>query len=152
MITDAFPRFHSTPSLQVLLLLATQWPVRTPVKLLEWSPVEALQFHFNTQSHWSSGSTVCFPSRGSADCVPGMHKLTMEPGFSCSHCLATALYTKVRLLTVQVVRCTWHGAVHNPAVTGCVQGCSQTLRMTMIRFSNRSRIYGVVKTLHKILI
>ncbi len=26
--------------------------------------VEALQFHSITQSHWSSGSTVCFPSRG----------------------------------------------------------------------------------------
>jgi hypothetical protein len=28
-------------------------------------------------------STVCFPSRGSAVCVLGMHKLTMESGFSC---------------------------------------------------------------------
>ncbi len=27
--------------------------------------VEALQFHSNTQSHWSSGSTICFPCRGS---------------------------------------------------------------------------------------
>jgi hypothetical protein len=45
--------------------------------------VEALQFHSTTQSHWSSGSTVCFPSRGSAVCVPGMHKLAMELGFSC---------------------------------------------------------------------
>jgi hypothetical protein len=26
--------------------------------------VEALQFYSNSQSHWSSGSTVCFPSRG----------------------------------------------------------------------------------------
>ncbi len=25
--------------------------------------VEALQFHSNTQSHWSSGLTVCFLSR-----------------------------------------------------------------------------------------
>jgi hypothetical protein len=32
--------------------------------------------HSNTQSHWSSGSTVCFPSRGSAVCVPGMHPLS----------------------------------------------------------------------------
>ncbi len=35
----------------------------------------ALQFHFNTQSHWSSGSTICFPSRGSVVRVPGMHIL-----------------------------------------------------------------------------
>ncbi len=26
--------------------------------------------------------TICFPFRGSAVCVPGMHKLTMEPGHS----------------------------------------------------------------------
>jgi hypothetical protein len=37
-------------SLQVLLLLATQWPVRGKVKLLGGSPVEALQFHSNTVS------------------------------------------------------------------------------------------------------
>ncbi len=40
-------------------------------------PAISLQ-HSNTQSHWSSSSTACFPSRGSAVCVPGMHKLTME--------------------------------------------------------------------------
>ncbi len=44
--------------------------------------VEALQFHTITQSHWSSRSTVCFPSRGSAVHVPGTHKLAMEPVFS----------------------------------------------------------------------
>ncbi len=47
------------------------------------SPAEALQFHSNTQSHWFSGSTISFLSRGSTVCVPGMHKLTMELGFSC---------------------------------------------------------------------
>jgi hypothetical protein len=72
--------FHS---LQALLLLATQWPVRAPVKLLGGSPVEALQFHSNTQSHWSLGSTLCFPSRGSVVRILGMHKHIMEPGFSC---------------------------------------------------------------------
>ncbi len=46
--------------------------------------VEALQVHSNTLSHWSSRSTVCFPFRGSAIRIPGMHKLTMEPGFSVS--------------------------------------------------------------------
>ncbi len=42
---------------------------RAPVKLLGGSHVEALQFHSNTQSHWSSGSTVCFLSRG----ISGLH-------------------------------------------------------------------------------
>jgi hypothetical protein len=32
----------------LLLLLATQWPVKSPVKLLRWSPVEAMQLHSNT--------------------------------------------------------------------------------------------------------
>ncbi len=41
--------------------------------------MEAVQFHSNTQSHWFSGSTVFFPSRGLAVCIPVMHKLTMEP-------------------------------------------------------------------------
>ncbi len=35
-----------------------------PVKLLRGIPVEALQVHSNTKSHWSSGPTVCFPPRG----------------------------------------------------------------------------------------
>jgi hypothetical protein len=35
--------------------------------------VEALQLHSNTQSPWSSGSTVCFPSGGTAVCIPEMH-------------------------------------------------------------------------------
>jgi hypothetical protein len=33
--------------------------------------VEALQFHSNTQSHWSSESTVCFQSRGVSGLRPG---------------------------------------------------------------------------------
>ncbi len=39
----------------------------------------------------TSGSTIFFPSRGSAVCVPGMHKVTMELGFSCLQCLATVV-------------------------------------------------------------
>jgi hypothetical protein len=37
--------------------------------------VELLHSHAATQSHWSSGSTVCFPPRPrwKAVCVPGMH-------------------------------------------------------------------------------
>jgi hypothetical protein len=35
--------------------------------------VEALQVHTNTQSHWSSGSTIRFPPRGAAVRIPGMH-------------------------------------------------------------------------------
>jgi hypothetical protein len=50
--------------------------------------VEVLQFHSTTQSHWSSGSTICFLSWGSAVRFQGMHKLTMERGSSCQHCLA----------------------------------------------------------------
>ncbi len=37
--------FHSL--LVLLLLLATQWLIRAPIKLLVGSPVEALQFHSN---------------------------------------------------------------------------------------------------------
>ncbi len=51
-------------SLQVFVLLATQWPVRASVKFQWGSPVEPLQYHSHTQSHWSSRSTVCFPPRG----------------------------------------------------------------------------------------
>jgi hypothetical protein len=44
--------------------------------------VEALQFsHHCTQSHWSSWSTICFPSRGSAVHVPGMHPLSQGNRF-----------------------------------------------------------------------
>jgi hypothetical protein len=53
-------------SLQVLLLLQHSNRLNPPVKLLGGgggSPVEALQLHSNTQSHWSSGSTICFPLR-----------------------------------------------------------------------------------------
>jgi hypothetical protein len=35
--------------------------------------VEALQLHSNTQSHWSSRSTVCIPPRGAVVRVLGMH-------------------------------------------------------------------------------
>jgi hypothetical protein len=51
--------------------------------------VEAVQFHANTQSHWSVVSTVFFPSRGPAVHVPEIHKLAMEPGFSIKRCLDT---------------------------------------------------------------
>jgi hypothetical protein len=68
-----FVPFHS---LQVLLLLATQWPVRAPVKLLGGRPVKSLQFYYNTQSHWSSGSTICSPSRVSPVRIPEMYPLS----------------------------------------------------------------------------
>ncbi len=73
-------------SLQVLLLLATQWLLRARSSC--WEGGEgALQRpgnYSNTQSHWSSGSIVCFPSNGSAVHVPGMHPLTLlELGFCC---------------------------------------------------------------------
>ncbi len=71
--------------------------------------MNALQFHSNTHSHWSSGSTVCFPSRGSAVRIPGMPKLTMEPGFSCYRCLAT------------LVTSTW-------LINGLALGSSPTIR------------------------
>ncbi len=61
--------------LQVLLLLATQWPVKSNSQFA-WkggSPVEALQLHSNTQSHWSNGSTVCSLPRGAAVRIPGTH-------------------------------------------------------------------------------
>ncbi len=60
-------------SLQVHLLPTAQWLVRAPVTLLEGgggSPVEVLQFHSNTQYHWSSGSTICL---GAVVRIPGMH-------------------------------------------------------------------------------
>jgi hypothetical protein len=56
--SHTFPvQFHS---LRDLLLLLTQSRIRALVKLLGGNPVEAQQFHTTTQSHWSSGSTVCF--------------------------------------------------------------------------------------------
>jgi hypothetical protein len=50
-------------------------------------PAISLQY----TSHWSNGSTVCSPNRGSAVHVPGRHKLTIEPVFSYLRCLATRL-------------------------------------------------------------
>jgi hypothetical protein len=48
--------------------------LNTPVKLLGvGSHVEALQLHSNTQSLWSSGSTVCSLPGGAAVHVPGLH-------------------------------------------------------------------------------
>jgi hypothetical protein len=44
--------------------------------------VEALQLHSNTQSHWSSGSTVSFPPGrvlGSGSCL-GDAPTILEPG------------------------------------------------------------------------
>ncbi len=58
----------------LLLLLATQWPVKSPGQVAGGgSPVEALQLHSNTQSHWSSGSTISLPPMGAAICIPGMY-------------------------------------------------------------------------------
>ncbi len=50
--------------------------------------VEALQFHSNTQSHWSSGPSICFPCRGSTIRVPGCTNSQWNQGgggkgFSC---------------------------------------------------------------------
>ncbi len=79
--SPTFRNFHSS------VILSSIWP-------LECSPskeiiVEALQFHSNTQSHWSSESTVYFPSKVSAVRVLEMHKFTMKPGFSSWRCLDT---------------------------------------------------------------
>jgi hypothetical protein len=46
--------------------------------------VEALQFHSNTQFHWSIGSIFYFLTRVSAVRGTGMHKLAMEPGSPAS--------------------------------------------------------------------
>ncbi len=73
IITHHMPSPVPFRSLQVLILLTTQWLVRALVKLLGGNPVEALQLHCNTQSHWSSWSTVCFPPKGAAVCLLGMH-------------------------------------------------------------------------------
>jgi hypothetical protein len=69
-------------SLQILLLLATQWPVRALVKLLNGSPVEALQLNSNTQSHGFSRSTVCFPLRGQRFASRGCTHAYNGTGFS----------------------------------------------------------------------
>jgi hypothetical protein len=47
--------------------------------------VEALQLHSNTQSHWSSGSTICSPLRGAAHRVSDAPTLTIERGSSVSN-------------------------------------------------------------------
>ncbi len=45
-----------------------------------WRPCNFTPRH---SENMSSGSTVCFPSGGSAVHVLGMHKLTLKPDFSC---------------------------------------------------------------------
>jgi hypothetical protein len=41
--------------------------------LLYDAHMELLHSYTSTQSHWSSGSTVCFPLGGAAVRIPGMH-------------------------------------------------------------------------------
>ncbi len=49
--------------------------------------LEALQLHYNKQSHWSSGSTICFLPRGSSSHAGDAPTLTMEPGSPVSDVL-----------------------------------------------------------------
>jgi hypothetical protein len=51
--------------------------------------VELLYSHTTTQSHWSSGSTVCFPPKGGSSWRPGDAPPLLELGFSYLRCLAT---------------------------------------------------------------
>ncbi len=60
---QCLPWFHSAPCKSSYSSQHSDWS-NPPVKLLGGIPVEALQLHSNTQSHWSSGSTVCFPPMG----------------------------------------------------------------------------------------
>jgi hypothetical protein len=83
VITHCLPRFHSTPCRSFSTLQHSEWLEPRSSCLGGGGPVEALQLHTTTQSHWSSGSTICFSSRGSALRVLGIHKFTMELGFSC---------------------------------------------------------------------
>jgi hypothetical protein len=57
--------------------------------------VEALQFKTTTQSHWSRGSTVCFPSRGSAFRIPGDAQVHNGTGFLL---LALSCYSPLIIL------------------------------------------------------
>jgi hypothetical protein len=73
---------HVLPS--SIPLLAGPFPpcntVKSSGQIAGGSPVEALHLHSNTQSHWSSGSTVCFPPRGQRSRSRDASTLTMEPG------------------------------------------------------------------------
>ncbi len=102
--------FHS---LQVLLLLTTQWPIKALVKLLGRSPVEALQFHTTSQSHWSSGSIVCFLFRGVSALHPGAaqtHNWTawVSP-VSMSRYIIFIRWSHIRHSFFSVIYCIWKG-------------------------------------------
>ncbi len=56
---------------------------RNKFRLDNLARVEALQLHFNTQSHLSSGSTVYLLPRGAGVHFPGMHNTYNGIGFSC---------------------------------------------------------------------
>ncbi len=77
-------QFHSAPCWSSSSLLSDQ--LNPLVKLLGDSPVEALQLHSNTHSHWSSWSTFCFPPRGAAGHRSGdAVTLTKEPSSPVSY-------------------------------------------------------------------
>jgi hypothetical protein len=63
------------------------------------SLVELRHSHTTTQSHWSSGSTVCSPPRGAMDCVPGMHP---QLQWSRVLLLAMSCYMSVYVVTRQI--------------------------------------------------
>jgi hypothetical protein len=62
------PRFHSTPC---RFCSSSQRSDRFKSRCQV--AVETLQLHFNEQSYWSSGSTVCFQPRGAPVHVPLMY-------------------------------------------------------------------------------
>ncbi len=89
--------FHS---LQILLLLAAHCPVKAPVKLLGGGGALWMPCHFTLQVLHSLTGPVgqLFVSRLGGR-VLGMHKLIMEPGFSCRRCLATLVTPMWSLIT-----------------------------------------------------
>ncbi len=76
---------HAFPS-SLMLLAGSPAPRNTVTGYIPQSScwgwggslVEALQIYSNTQSHWSSGSTLCFPLMGAE--VHTWFTLTMELG------------------------------------------------------------------------
>ncbi len=61
--------------------------------------VEALQHHSNTQSHWSIGSTICFPPRGQWFVSQGFTRTYNATEFSCWRCMATLVTPMWSLIT-----------------------------------------------------
>ncbi len=78
------------------------WPIFNLInsfwEIINLKIVESLQSHWiHTQSHWSSGSTLCFPSWETRFNPQGV--TYVKPGFSCLRCLAT-LVTPTWLIIV----------------------------------------------------